>query len=174
MKKIVILLALIILTGGCYKIIPWAYSDKYKAEMEAEEKAHPSFQTRLDRFIARGNQLDSQLYSIKVRSQDISERQISFMQKLNDQQLIIFESALQAFKSNDLAAQEIAKRNLRNNLDDIKYSMAIQLLNDKAQLEKDNADLGIEWARLREEYATFKRQIERQQDREAMQNLFGY
>lgn len=123
-----------------------------------------AFQARMADFNARLDQLTARGGAVIITSRRVTSDELSFMKQLNDNQLAAYQIIAQTSKLNDLASQEMARRNLQQVCDANTYSEAIRLLEEKARIRRESAKIDQEYKYLDEELASIERQENRRQD----------
>ena len=127
------------------------------------------FQVRLDAIKARGSNLNDRQSALIVESNTIKRWQADLIKTLNDDQLEIYESASQAYKSNDMVAKEIADRKMQQSFNPNSYGIATRILIGQAEIRRENENIQFEHSMIMNEYDNLE-----EWNRQRNQNIRDY
>jgi hypothetical protein len=116
----------------------------------------PSHPTRINTFNAKLQILKERQDALSATKKQTIERESVFVKQLNDTQLVAYQSANEAFKSDDFSSRELACRNLQQVCDANTYSLAIQILDQKSKLRHESSEIRVEYDALGQEITSIR------------------
>ena len=123
-----------------------------------------AFQVQMNNYNSRLQRLETFQNMVISKSDQVKVQEVSFIKQLDNNQLAVYQNAIQVFRSGDLPSQEMARRNLQQVCDVNEYSTAIHLLEQKAEIQRDCSEIESEYAVLRQMLANIDEQENRRQD----------